>query len=403
MKVAVFHNLPSGGAKRILHGFVKSLVGLGHSVDAMIPSTACEEFMPLNSATPSVRVFPVRRTLRGYVNSYLHYIPPTEISLSDLKDVQEDIARTIDSGGYDVVLCEQDQFTQSPFMLRILKTPTVYFCQQPSRSSEAIVNQVAAQAQSVSPPPSVRERISDRFARRLPGVDRENGSFANYILANSQFSREAILRAYGRRCYVSYLGVDTGFFRPLGLPREDFVLSVGACRPSKGFDFVIRYLGSIERSVRPELRIVANEVTPTWKKFLESVASEHGVQVSIQKALDDGSLLELYNRAKLVVYAPYLEPFGLVPLEAMACGTPVVGVREGGVRESIADGVTGLLTDRDEQEFASAVQKLHSSQGITTEMGRNGLRHVASSWTLEHAGARLLSHLERAAREGHPG
>lgn len=396
----MFHDLPSGGAKRILHGFVRSLVGLGHTVDVMIPSTACEDFMPLRSATPSVRVFPVRRTMRGYVRSYLRYIPPTAISLSDLEDVQGDIARVIDSGGYDVVLCEQDQFTGSPFVLRSLKTPTVYFCQQPSRASEAIVREVAAQARRVSPPPSFRKRVSDRFARRLPRVDRVNGSSANYILANSCFSREAITRAYGRRCYVSYLGVDTGFFRPLDLSREDFVLSVGACGPSKGFDFVIRSLGKIDRSVRPELRIVSNEFAPTWKSFLESVASEHGVRLSMQKALDDDALLGLYNRAKLVVYAPYLEPFGLVPLEAMACGTPVVGVREGGVRESIVDGVTGLLTDRDEREFAVAVHRLLASPETAAEMGQNGVRHVAGSWTLEHAAARLLRHLERAAEEG---
>jgi glycosyltransferase involved in cell wall biosynthesis len=120
----------------------------------------------------------------------------------------------------------------------------------------------------------------------------------------------------------------------------------------------------------------------------------------MQKALDDDALLGLYNRAKLVVYAPYLEPFGLVPLEAMACGTPVVGVREGGVRESIVDGVTGLLTDRDEREFAVAVHRLLASPETAAEMGQNGVRHVAGSWTLEHAAARLLRHLERAAEEG---
>ena len=57
--------------------------------------------------------------------------------------------------------------------------------------------------------------------------------------------------------------------------------------------------------------------------------------------------MDLYNSAKAVVYAPMMEPFGLVAIEAMACGTPVVGVKEGGLRESIIDGHNGLLIDRD--------------------------------------------------------
>jgi glycosyltransferase involved in cell wall biosynthesis len=60
-------------------------------------------------------------------------------------------------------------------------------------------------------------------------IDKENASYAKYIVANSYFSRETILRAYGLNSFVSYLGVDTELFRPLSLPKGNFVLSVGEC------------------------------------------------------------------------------------------------------------------------------------------------------------------------------
>ena len=62
--------------------------------------------------------------------------------------------------------------------------------------------------------------------------------------------------------------------------------------------------------------------------------------------ITDEELVILYNKAKLVVYTPYMEPFGLVPLEAMSCGTPVVGVNEGGVMETVLNGKTGILVER---------------------------------------------------------
>ncbi len=107
-----------------------------------------------------------------------------------------------------------------------------------------------------------------------------------------------------------------------------------------------------------------------------------------------------YNRARLCVYAPYLEPFGLVPLEAMACGTPVVAVKEGGIRESVVHGETGILTERDEAAFADAVTTLLFDGTKSTQMGHRGIEAIHDFWTLEHAGERLLGHLQRVVSTG---
>ena len=118
--------------------------------------------------------------------------------------------------------------------------------------------------------------------------------------------------------------------------------------------------------------------------------------MEIKHLVSNNELVQLYNKAKLVVYAPYLEPFGLVPLEAMACGTPVVAVREGGVRESVIHNETGIFTERDEDMFAQAVSELLLNNKKREKMAQRCKEVIHNFWTLEHAGERLLNHLNRA-------
>ena len=75
---------------------------------------------------------------------------------------------------------------------------------------------------------------------------------------------------------------------------------------------------------------------------MRSLAESHEVTFDARRSIDDSELVETLNRATAMVYAPRLEPFGLAPLEANACGLPVVAVAEGGVRETIIDGVNGF-------------------------------------------------------------
>jgi glycosyltransferase involved in cell wall biosynthesis len=143
--------------------------------------------------------------------------------------------------------------------------------------------------------------------------------------------------------------------------------------------------------------IVSNTADAPWEAYLHRLATKLGVELSIKKCVSDSDLVHLYNKAKLFVYAPYLEPFGLAPLEAMACGTPVIAVKEGGVRESVLHNETGILTERDEEAFALATTELLRDDGQRERMASRGLEVVRSFWTWTHAAERLGRHLRRAA------
>ena len=403
MKIAVFHNLPFGGAKRALYDFVKYLKNVGHQVEVHVPSTADDNYLPFKGIVDGFHVYPVRRTRMGVVVSSLRYVLTPFIfeSLADQKWTQERIAEAINAGPYDVVLSEQDQFTMTPFLLRHLRKPTVYYCPQPCRLQEAILKNVARSRHSMDRLPTYAKMLRAHLHSRLTNIDKENASCAKYILANSCFTRETILRAYGLNSFVSYPGIDTAVFRPLGLAKEHFILSVGACQPSKGFDFAIRALSFLDRQTRPKMVIVSNFADPAWEAHLVQMAAGLGVDLTIKKLISDSELVGLYNRAKVFVYSSILEPFGLAPVEAMACGTPVVAIKEGGVRESVIPNETGFLTDRDEEAFAAALGELLQNHRLGEQMGARGVEVVRSFWTLEQAGARLASHLNRAAGAGH--
>jgi glycosyltransferase involved in cell wall biosynthesis len=153
-------------------------------------------------------------------------------------------------------------------------------------------------------------------------------------------------------------------------------------------------MAQLDATIRPPLVVASNFQNGDERIFLENLAKQCGVGLTLLGAVTEDRLLRLYNEAMIVAYSPVREPFGLVSLEAMACGTPVVGVNEGGVAESIIDGHTGLLVDRDPRRFAAAISRLITDSELSHRLGSNGRQHVLRQWTWEHAVAALERSLE---------
>ncbi len=402
LKIAVFHNLPSGGAKRSLYTYVDYLTQHGHIVDVFIPTTANEDYLPLKNVASNIIEYKVKPSfIREKIYSIFSYVPAIfkKVSVNNVMKTEKKIAEDLNDSGYDIVYCEQDQYTMTPVILKYLKIPTIYYCQQPIRK-DLILTKVNDQKTKVGifNHPLIKpfaEYYVDYVETRDYQRDLEFAQYSTNLLANSYFSHESILRQYGKNAYVSYIGVDTKMFKPLNLKRDNFVLSVGTCIPPKGYDFLIKSIAHIPKEERPELVIVGNSSDEGWVSYLKELAKEKEVELDILTMISDEDLIQLYNKAKLVVYAPYLEPFGYVPLEAMACGTPVVGVKEGGIRETVRHNKNGLLTQRDEKDFANAIIKLTNDEELWNKCSETGKKYVETFWTLEHAGERLLDNIYR--------
>ena len=302
------------------------------------------------------------------------------------------------AGGYDAAFVHHCRFRQSPGLLRFLKTPAIYFLAEPPRSiyDPPLLRSVQRRStlrralDAVDPLPLL-------YRRELREADLRNTRAATAVLANSAFSRETILRIYHTSCAVCYLGVDMELFRPLQAPRRAQVLSVGMLNPCKGFDFVIRSLALVPAQQRPPLIIVANSEQPGERAYLEDLALKLGVDMTIRLMVSDEELVGLYNQSLAMLYAPILEPFGLTPIEAMACGTPVIGVREGGVRETVVDGMTGALVEREPEAMAAALCDWLDNPQRAIRLGEQAQEYARTTWTWERTVDILEKHLARVA------
>lgn len=384
MKIAVYHDLPSGGAKRALFEFCRELSACGHIIDAYLPDTANEIYMPLDSVTDKKKIYGTafkknessHAAARGFLSRWL--------TLYGQAICQKRIARDIDKGAYDLAFVHQSWYIQGPMLLRYLRTRSFYYMNEPLRVAyEAPLQGIENTGRTA------KELLTLKI---MQGIDGKNVEAASVILTNSSYSHESIMRAYGLNSIITYLAVNQEVFHKIeNVEKDNFVLSVGGLLPKKGFRFLIAALGLVEERIRPGLVVVADRGEKREEEALKELAEHLGVSLEIRSGITDEELCGLYNRALFVLYAPYLEPFGLIPLESMACGTPVIAVREGGVRESVMDGETGLLVDRDETLFRDAIQYLLENKTAREAMGSNGLKNVEDRWTWRIATENLLN------------
>jgi D-inositol-3-phosphate glycosyltransferase len=250
--------------------------------------------------------------------------------------------------------------------------------------------------------PEERFAIEDRVARD-----------ADRIIAECPQDREDLLTLYNAdpaKLRFAPCGFDPSEFAPmsqararreLGLAADDFiVLQLGRMVPRKGVDNVIRSIGHLRRehAVDAKLLVVGGEsrnpdpaITPELGR-LAGVAREAGVEEAVQFVGSRGrqELRTYYAAADVFVTTPWYEPFGITPLEAMACGRPVVGANVGGIRFTVEDGLTGFLVPpKDPSALADRLALLQRRPDLLRQMGASALRRARTHFTWERVAAQV--------------
>lgn len=242
---------------------------------------------------------------------------------------------------------------------------------------------------------------------------------ADYVIAECPQDREDLIKYYNApadKIRVVPCGVNPEETFPvdqrlarmkLKLPQDDFILlQLGRMVPRKGVDNVIRALPKLKYTgVRTRLIIAGGEEEVCGRGFdpeiarLKQLAKDLGVQSSVTFAgrKEREELKYYYAAADIFLTTPWYEPFGITPLEAMACGTPVIGADVGGIKYSVLDGKTGLLVPpNDPLALADKINGLLQRRPVMEEMGRNAIQRVQALFTWQRV-AQLMSRLYEKA------
>jgi D-inositol-3-phosphate glycosyltransferase len=248
-----------------------------------------------------------------------------------------------------------------------------------------------------------RHHLDEREPEHRIDGERLIAHAADRVICASEGESEMLGALYGlppSRVTVVPCGVDTEEFRPLdkaevrrqlGLPmQQPIVLFVGRIEPLKGIDVLLRAVSNIDGRFRV-LVIGGDGKDLARKAELATLAAELGIadKVTFFDAVPHAELPLYYNAADICVVPSYYESFGLVAVEAMACGVPVIASRVGGLKETVQDGQTGYLVPwLCPEPFSERLELLLNNEPLRRSLGREA-RTAAERYHWSEVAARV--------------
>jgi D-inositol-3-phosphate glycosyltransferase len=269
-------------------------------------------------------------------------------------------------------------------------------------------------ASGARPEPAQRIRVEGEVAQQ-----------ADLLIASTVDEADDLIRSYGadpEHVYVVAPGIDLATFQPLdrmearrkiGFGPGRLLLFVGRLERLKGVEIAIRALGLLRDRDHDDLRLLVlgedareggvRDGDESEKERLKAVASALGVRdrVDFLGSVAHHELPYFYAAADVCVMPSYSESFGLVALEAQACGRPVVASGVSGLRSVVRDEVSGYLIDsHDPAVYAERIGRLLNDPELAQQMGRRG-RLLAQRFSWTRTADRLEGLFENVIESGH--
>jgi glycosyltransferase involved in cell wall biosynthesis len=224
--------------------------------------------------------------------------------------------------------------------------PNLYYCHTPTRAFYDLYDVFLQRQSALTRFPFMlwagsHKRASEHY---LPHVCS--------IVTNSENTRQRIRKYFGREAEVIYPPADTSMFRCMEY--GDFWLSVNRLYPEKRVEMQIE---AFRKMPEEKLIIVGGYSKGDHaERYARNITRDLPRNVTLAGEFPQSELLDLYSRCKGLVCTALDEDFGMTPIEAMASGKPVVAVNEGGFRESVVDGQTGVLVDSDVPDIIAGIR-----------------------------------------------
>ncbi len=265
---------------------------------------------------------------------------------------------------------------------------------------------------------------ADRFPDERFEIEERVARDADLVIAECPQDARDLEDLYGadpQRLRVVPCGYDPALFRPIGQrearsrlgldPHERIVLQVGRLVPRKGVDTVISAIALLRDRHNLFVRLLVvggaerrpdRTRDPELARLMDLVDSLRlGDRVTFIGRRDRKELRDLYGAADIFVSTPWYEPFGITPVEAMACGVPVIGSAVGGIKSTVADGETGyLVPPRDPEALADRMARCYEQPGLLPVLGRLAERRAKTLFTWDRVTQLLESVYDEVLEPG---
>lgn len=230
---------------------------------------------------------------------------------------------------YDVIISSSHAVTKG-----VRKKPNqlhISYCHSPMRY---IWDEAETYFEAAKLNTGIKKIIATKILNYLRKWDLKTAKRPDYLLANSNYIAEKLKRIYNRESTVIYPPVDVDKFSCVE-QKDDYYFVASRLVPYKKIDLIVEAFAQM-----PDKRLIIAGTGPELNKLKNNFL----VNVEFVGYQDEKALKELMQKAKAFVFSAE-EDFGIVVVEAMACGTPVIALNKGGTAETVIDGKTGILFD----------------------------------------------------------
>ncbi|MEJ7560616.1 MAG: glycosyltransferase [Pedobacter sp.] len=250
----------------------------------------------------------------------------------------------------------------------------------------------------------LHQKEADKFPEERGAIESDIARTAERIIAECPQDRDDLIEHYQvdpDKITIIPCGYNPDQFYPvdkaqcrerLGLqPNDKIILQLGRMVPRKGVDNVIEAFAKVCKEIpNAKLLIVGGEYIAAGDAEQDELAELKKLAATLNVSdrttfvgqKDRDVLRYYYNAADVFVTTPWYEPFGITPLEAMACGTPVIGSDVGGIKYSVQPGITGLLVPPKRSDaLAEKIISLIQDEKRCNQMSKNAIAHAANHFT----------------------
>lgn len=207
----------------------------------------------------------------------------------------------------------------------------------------------------------------------------------DFFIANSNYIKSRIQKVYRRDAEVIYPPVDLEKFQ-LNQNKDEFYFTASRLVPYKKIDLIVESFSKM-----PNKKLIVAGIGPDFKK-IKALA---GINIELKGFVSDEEMRHLMQRAKAFVFAAD-EDFGIIPLEAQACGTPVIALNRGGTKETVVDGISGIhFNEQSIESLSEAIDKFEK----TGAFDANRIRENAERFSKQRFYVEVKSFIDNRLKE----